>query len=157
MDGGAWWATVHVVAKSQTRLNGQTTTIIQSNYNTWLWRLTNPGIFSGASGELMVVLQPGSWQAQDPGRAHVLVWVKGQKMAWNVKNPPAMQEIWIRSLGQGNSLEKEMATQSNILARRIPMNRGAWGLLSVGSPRVGHDWVTKHTQRQEKDDVSAQL
>ena len=157
MDGGAWWATVHVVAKSQTRLNGQTTTIILSNYNTRLCRLTNPGIFSGAAGELMVVLQPGSWQAQDPGRARVLVWVERQKMAWNIKNLPAMQEIWIRSLGQENSLEKEMATQSNILARRIPMDRGAWGLLFLGSPRVRQDWVTKHTERQEKDDVSAQL
>ena len=157
IDGGAWRATVHGVAKSQTLLNGQTTTIIISNYNMWLWKLTNPEIFSGTAGELMVVLQSESWQAQDPGRATVLVWVKRQEMAPTVKNLPAMQEIWIRSWGQENPLEKEMATQSHILAWRIPMDRGAWGLQSMGLPRVGHNWATKHTQRQEKDDVSAQL
>ena len=37
-----------------------------------------------------------------------------------VKNPPAMWETWDRSLGQENPLEKEMATDSNILAWRIP-------------------------------------
>ena len=37
-----------------------------------------------------------------------------------VKNLPAMQETWVQSLGQGNSLEKEMALHSSILAWRIP-------------------------------------
>ena len=37
-----------------------------------------------------------------------------------VKNPPAKQEIWVRSLGQENPLQKEMATHSSILAWRIP-------------------------------------
>ena len=78
-------------------------------------------------------------------------------MAPTVKNLPAMQEIQIRSWGQENPLEKEMATQSHILAWRIPMDRGTWGLQSMGSPRVRHSWATKHTQRREKDDVSAQL
>ena len=36
-----------------------------------------------------------------------------------VKNPPAVQETWIQSLGQEDSLEKEMATHSSILAREI--------------------------------------
>ena len=43
-----------------------------------------------------------------------------------IKNPPVMQEVWVRSLGQKDPLEKEMATQSSILAWRIPMNGGAW-------------------------------
>ena len=42
-----------------------------------------------------------------------------------VKNPPAMWETWVRSLGWGDSLEKEMATHSIILAWGIPMDRGA--------------------------------
>ena len=51
-----------------------------------------------------------------------------------VKNLPAMQETWVRSLGQEDPLEKEMATHSSILAWRIPMDRGAWGCLqSMGS------------------------
>ena len=37
-----------------------------------------------------------------------------------VKNPLAMQETWLRSLGQKDPLEKGMATHSNILAWRIP-------------------------------------
>ena len=37
-----------------------------------------------------------------------------------VKNPPAMQEMWVRSLDQGDPLEKGMATLSSILAWEIP-------------------------------------
>ena len=37
-----------------------------------------------------------------------------------VKNPPATQETWVRSLGQEDPLEKGMATHSSILAGRIP-------------------------------------
>ena len=57
-----------------------------------------------------------------------------------------MQETWVQSLGWEDPLEEDMATHSSILAWRIPMDRGAWqGLQSMGSQRVGHDWVTKHT------------
>ena len=41
-------------------------------------------------------------------------------MAQLVTNPPAMQEPWVQSLGWEDSLEKEMATHSSILAWRIP-------------------------------------
>ena len=61
-----------------------------------------------------------------------------------VKNLPAMQENWVRSLGQEVLLEKGMATYSSILAWRIPWTEESVGLLSVGSQRVGHDWATKH-------------
>ena len=47
-------------------------------------------------------------------------------MTQMVKNPPAVPETWVRSLGQGDPLEKGMATYSNILAWEFPMNRGAW-------------------------------
>ena len=43
-----------------------------------------------------------------------------------VKNLPAMQEAWVQSLGWEDSLEEGMATHSNVLASRIPMDRGAW-------------------------------
>ena len=42
-----------------------------------------------------------------------------------VKNLPAMRETWVQSLGWEDPLEKGMATQSSILAWRIPMDRGA--------------------------------
>ena len=46
-------------------------------------------------------------------------------VAQTVKNPPAMQDTWVRSLGWEDPLEKGMATHSSILAWRIPMDRGA--------------------------------
>ena len=49
-----------------------------------------------------------------------------------VKNLPAMQEAWVRSLGQEDPLEKEMATHSSILAWRIPWMEELGGLQSTG-------------------------
>ena len=53
------------------------------------------------------------------------VIVGASLVAQLVKNPPAMQEIWVRSLGWEDPLEKGRATHSSILAWRIPMDRGA--------------------------------
>ena len=47
-------------------------------------------------------------------------------VAQMVKNPPAVQETWVQSLGWEDPLEKGMATHSSILAWRIPVDRGAW-------------------------------
>ena len=80
MDRGAWWATVHGVAKSRTRLSDFTFTIIT-----------------------------------------------------------AMWETWVRSLGQEDPLEKEMATHSSIFAWIIPWTEEPGELQSTGSQRVGHD------------------
>ena len=62
-------------------------------------------------------------------------------MAQTIKNLSAMQETWVRSLGRENALEKGMATHSSILARRIPQTEEPGGLQSVGSQRVGRNWV----------------
>ena len=43
-----------------------------------------------------------------------------------IKNLPAVWKTWVRSLGWKGPLEEGMATYSNILAWRIPMDRGAW-------------------------------
>ena len=56
-----------------------------------------------------------------------------------VKNPRAMQEIWVRSLGWEDPLEDGIATHSSILAWRIPWTEEPGGLQSMGSLRVGHD------------------
>ena len=56
-----------------------------------------------------------------------------------VKNLPAMQEIWVQSLGWENPLEKGMATHSSILAWRFPWTEEPGGLHSMGSQRVRHD------------------
>ena len=47
-------------------------------------------------------------------------------MAQLVKNPPAIRETWVQSLGWEDPLEDGMATHSILLAWRIPMHRGAW-------------------------------
>ena len=60
-------------------------------------------------------------------------------MAQIVKNPPTMQETQVQSLGQEDPLEKEMATQSSILAWEIPWTEEPGGLQSMGLQRVQHD------------------
>ena len=56
-----------------------------------------------------------------------------------VQNLPAMREIEIQSLGQGDPLEKGMATHSIILTWRVPWTEEPGGLQSIGLQRVGHD------------------
>ena len=60
-------------------------------------------------------------------------------MAQTVKRLPVVWETWVRSLGQEDPLEKEMATHSSILAWKIPWTEESGGLQSMGSQRVGHD------------------
>ena len=60
-----------------------------------------------------------------------------------VKNPPAKQEIRVRSLSWEDTLEKEMTSHSSILAREIPQTEKPGGLQTMGRKRVGHDLVTK--------------
>ena len=54
-----------------------------------------------------------------------------------IKNLSAMQETWIRSLGQEDPLEKGMATHSSILAWIIPWTEEPGWLQSMGFQRVG--------------------
>ena len=54
-------------------------------------------------------------------------------MAQLVRNLPAMQDTWARSLGQEDPLEKEMGTHSSIFAWRIPWTEEPGGLQSIGS------------------------
>ena len=59
-----------------------------------------------------------------------LIWAS--LVAQMVKNPPAVQETWVRYLGWEDPLEKEMATHSSILAWRIPWTEEPGGLQSMG-------------------------
>ena len=56
-----------------------------------------------------------------------------------LKHLPAMQEAWVRSLGREDTVEKEMATHSSILAWRIPWTAEPGGLQSTGSQRIRHN------------------
>ena len=60
-------------------------------------------------------------------------------MAQIVKNLPAIQETCVQSLGQEDTLEKEMSTHSSTLAWRIQWTGEPGGLPSLESQRVGHD------------------
>ena len=53
-----------------------------------------------------------------------------------------MLETWVQSLGQEDPLEKEMAKCSSTLAWKIPWTEKPCRQQSMGSQRVGHDWVT---------------
>ena len=62
-----------------------------------------------------------------------------------VKNPPAMQEVWVPSLAWEDPLEKEMATHSRILAK-IPWTEEPGRQQSTESKRVRHNLATKQQQ-----------
>ena len=59
-------------------------------------------------------------------------------MAQTVKNLPAMQEIQVQPLDQGDPLEKGRATHSSILSWRIPCTEEVSGYSPWGRKRIGH-------------------
>ena len=65
-----------------------------------------------------------------------------------MKSPLVMQEMRVRSLGQEDPLEKEIATHSSILAWEILWREKPGGLQSMGSQRVGHNLATKQQQQK---------
>ena len=63
-------------------------------------------------------------------------------VAQTVRNPPAMQETWVQSLGRENPLEEGMATHSSILVWRILWTEEPGRLSYMGSHSVRHYWAT---------------
>ena len=76
---------------------------------------------AGDSGSI-----PGLGSSPEEGIGYLLQYYWDSLVTQLVKNLPAMQETWVRSLGWEDPLEEGMATHSSILAWRIPMERGAW-------------------------------
>ena len=76
----------------------------------------------------------GSGRSPGGGIGYPLQYFGASIMAQLVKNPPAMQEAWVLSLGWDDPVEKRKATHSSILAWRIP-----WDLESMGPQRVGYN------------------
>ena len=75
---------------------------------------------------------------------------QGFLVAQTVKNPPAVQETQVWSLGWEDPPEKGMATHSSILAWRISRTEEPGWLQSMGSQRVGHDWANSASQVWDK-------
>ena len=71
-----------------------------------------------------------------------LMSIEASLVAQMVKHLPAMQETRVWSLGQEDSLEKEMATHSSTLAWKIPWMEEPGRLQSMELQRVRHDWAT---------------
>ena len=71
-------------------------------------------------------LIPGSGRPPGEGIGYPLQYSLASLVAQMVKNPLAVRETWIQSLGWEDPLEEGMATHSSILAWRIPLDRGAW-------------------------------
>ena len=79
-----------------------------------------------------------SWKVIQRGQYHFWASLVVQL----VQNRPSIQETQVRSLGQEHPLEKGMATHTSNLAWRISWTEDPGGFQSMGSQRVGHDWVT---------------
>ena len=92
---------------------------------------------SGTERELPV------WQ--EVGKEWVTVTHQTSLVVQTVKNLPAMQETWVRSLGQEDPLEKEMATHSNSLAWRISWTEEPGGLYSPWGHKESH--MTQQLQK----------
>ena len=67
-----------------------------------------------------VKLPGADWRGCHIRKATYPVWLEISLVAQTVKHLPTMQETWVQSLGWEDLLEKEMATQSSALARKIP-------------------------------------
>ena len=63
--------------------------------------------------------------------------IEASLVAQTIKNLPARQKTWLRSLGWEDPLEEEMATDSNILAQKIPRTQEPGGLQFMGFQRPG--------------------
>ena len=72
----------------------------------------------------------------------LLIFLEPYTVAQVVKNPSSMKETWVWSMDGEDSVEKEMATHSSILAWRITWIEKPGGLQSIGSQKIGQNWVT---------------
>ena len=76
---------------------------------------------------------PGLGRSAGEGIGYPLQYSWASLVTQLVKNPPAIQKTWARSLGWEDPLEKGVATHYSILAWRIP-----WTVQSMGSQKVRH-------------------
>ena len=83
-------------------------------------------------------MTPGLGRSPGEGIGYLLQYSWASLVAQLVKNPPAVWETWVQSLGWVDPLEESMTTHSSILVWRIPMDRGAWQATVYG---VAKGWT----------------
>ena len=113
MDRGAWWAAVHAVARSRTRLSDFTFTFH----------------FHALEKEMATHPSVLAWRIPGTGEPGGLPSMGSHRVGHDWSDLACM-----------HALEREMATHPSILAWRIPGTEEPGGLPSMGSYRVGHDW-----------------
>ena len=113
VDRGAWWAAVYRVAQSQT----------------WLKQLSMHVCIGEGNGNAPKY----SWLENPRDRGAWWAAIYGVPQSWTQLSDFTFTFHF-------HALEKEMATHSSVLARRIPGTGEPGGLPSMGSHRVGHDW-----------------
>ena len=109
-----------------------------------------PGISAGKESACNAgdpSLIPGSRSSPGEGIDYPLQYSWASLVAQKVKNPLAMRETWVWSLGWEDPLEEGMATYSSILAWRIPMGRGAWWATVHGITKI-HTWLSDYAQHR---------
>ena len=100
-------------------------------------------------------LIPGLGRSLGEGIGYPLQYSWASLVSQTVKNPCAMQETWVQSLGWDDPLEEDITNHASIPAWRIPMDRGAWQAAVHGSLRVGYDFTfTFHFHALEKEMVT---
>ena len=135
MDTGVWRATVHGVAKSWTWLSDKaysTCHILQRthlHYSLSLQCFVKPSVHNITADDSCFCLILST------------INLRASLVAQTVKNPPAMQEAWVQSLGWEEPLEEGMATHTSILAWRILTDREAW-------------WATAHGVAKSRTQLS---
>ena len=145
MDRRTRQATVHGIAKIRTRLSNYTHAAAAAKSLPLCPTLCDPlgcsppgssvhGIFQAR------VLEWGAIVFYTHSREYFVSCIS--LVSQRVKNLPEMWKAWVSSLAWEDPLEQAMVTHSSILAWRIPWTEEPGGLQSMGSQKVGHDWVT---------------
>ena len=114
MDREAWRAAIHGVAKSRTQLSDWTEL---NHTNSFPYSSVGKEPACNAGDPSLI---PGLGRSTGEGIGYTLQYSWTSLVAQLVKNPPAIREIWVWSLGWEDPLEKVTATHSSILAWKIP-------------------------------------
>ena len=126
MDRGAWWATVHSVAKSQAGLKWLSTHActlaphrVKPFFGVW-WTSLRSILSNFWAHSIMLFTSVTMLYIRSYAYKQKFLPVRDSLVAQMVKNLPAIQEMWVWSLDREDALEKEMATHSSTVAWRIP-------------------------------------